>query len=98
MRRKYILCAVAFVILCVIWLRLVLEQSHFIIPLRAHRFDNFDNVTGTEEIVVPNVMHFVLFGQNSLEFISFLSILSALKVHTVVFVSMKSENMKFFFS
>jgi hypothetical protein len=85
MRRKCILCAVAFVILCVIWLRLVLEQSNFIIPLKTHRFDNFDNVTGTEEMIVPNVIHFILFGHNSLEFVSFLSILSALKVLTVVF-------------
>lgn len=95
MRRKCIFCAVATLILCVIWLRLMLEQSNFIIPLRAHRFDNFDNVTGTEEFIVPNVIHFILFGQNSLEFVSFLSILSAFKVLNVVFLSMKSENMKF---
>lgn len=96
MRRKCILCAVAFVILCVIWLRFVLEQSNFILPLRTHRFDNFDNVTGTEKIIVPNVIHFILFGQNSLEFVSFLSILSALKVLTVVFFSIKAENVPFF--
>jgi hypothetical protein len=96
MRRKWILCTAAFVILCVIWLRLLLEQSNFIVPLRAHRFDNFDNVTGTEEIIVPNVIHFILFGQNSLEFVSFLSILSALKVHTMVFLSIRAENMAFF--
>jgi hypothetical protein len=94
MRRKYVLCTVAFVILCIIWLRLLLEQSDFIIPLAAHRFDNFDNVTGTE-IIVPNVIHFILFGQNSLEFVSFLSILSALKV--LSFLLIKAENMSVFF-
>jgi hypothetical protein len=87
---------VAFVLLCVLWLRLLLEQSQFVIPLTEHRFDNFDNVTGSEEIIVPNVIHFIFFGQNSLEFVSFLSILSALKVLTVIFFPINAENMPVF--
>jgi len=65
---------------CIVWMRLLLEKSDFILPSTTNKFDNFDNVTGAQEIIVPNVIHFILFGQNSLEFISFLSILSALKV------------------
>jgi hypothetical protein len=84
MRRRYILCLVAFVIVCIVGLRLLLEQSDFIIPSTTNKFDNFDNVTGAQKIIVPNVIHFVLFGQNSLEFVSFISILSALKVRSVV--------------
>ena len=80
MRRRCILCILAFVIVCIVWLRLLLEKSDFILPSTTNKFDNFDNVTGAQEIIVPNVIHFILFGQNSLEFISFLSILSALKV------------------
>ena len=80
MRRRCIICIVAFVVLCIVWLRLLLEKSDFILPSTTNKFDNFDNVTGAQEIIVPNVIHFILFGQNSLEFISFLSILSALKV------------------
>jgi hypothetical protein len=96
MRRKCILCTVAFLILCVIWLRLLLEKSDFGIRLTAHIFDNFDNVTGSDEIIVPNVIHFILFGHNSLEFVSFLSILSALKVLTMVFLPIKTETCIFF--
>lgn len=78
------MCLVAFVIVCIVGLRLLLEQSDFIIPSTTNKFDNFDNVTGAQKIIVPNVIHFVLFGQNSLEFVSFISILSALKVRSVV--------------
>lgn len=74
------MCIVAFVVLYIVWLRLLLEKSDLILPSTTNKFDNFDNVTGAQEIIVPNVIHFILFGQNSLEFISFLSILSALKV------------------
>lgn len=70
----------AFVVLYIVWLRLLLEKSDVILPPTINKFDNFDNVTGAQEIIVPNVIHFILFGQNSLEFIPFLSILSALKV------------------
>jgi hypothetical protein len=98
MRRKCVLCTVAFLILCVIWLRLLLEKSDFVIRLAEHKFYNFDNVTGSEEIIVPNVIHFILFGHNSLEFVSFLSILSALKVLTMVFHPIKAEMCKCFHS
>ena len=74
------MCIVAFVVLYIVWLRLLLEKSDLILPSTTNKFDHFDNVTGAQEIIVPNVIHFILFGQNSLEFISFLSILSALKV------------------
>lgn len=80
MRRRCIICIVAFVVLYIVWLRLLLEKSDVILPPTINKFDNFDNVTGAQEIIVPNVIHFILFGQNSLEFIPFLSILSALKV------------------
>jgi hypothetical protein len=80
MRRRCILCIVALVMVCIVWLRLLLKKPDFILPSTTNKFDNFDNVTVAQEIIVPNVIHFILFGQNSLEFISFLSILSALKV------------------
>jgi hypothetical protein len=85
MRRRCILCIVAFVMACIVWLRLLLEKSDFIILSTTNKFDNFDNVTGAQEIIVPNVIHFILFGQNSLEFVTFLSILSALKVLYIFF-------------
>lgn len=96
MRRRYMWCIVAFVIVCIIWLCLLLEKLDFIVPPTTHKFNNFDNVTGDEEIIVPNVIHFILFGQNSLDFISFLSILSALKVDTMVFLLKVADMLDFF--
>jgi hypothetical protein len=96
MRRRYVWCIVAFVIVCIIWLHLLLEKLNFIIPPTTHKFDNFDNVTGAEEVIVPNVIHFILFGQNSLDFVSFLSILSALKVHAMVFLFQAAGVLDFF--
>jgi len=93
MRRRYIWCIVAFVLVCIIWLRFLLEHSIVIVPPRSHKFDNFDNVTGAEEVIVPNVIHFILFGQNSLEFVSFLSILSALKVLSMFFILSEAGGM-----
>jgi hypothetical protein len=92
MRRRYIWCIVAFMIVCIIWLRLLLNELNIFIPPTKHKFDNFDNVTGAEEVIVPNVIHFILFGQNSLDFVSFLSILSVLKVHTMVFLLLNAAD------
>jgi hypothetical protein len=84
---------VALGMVCIVWLRLLLKQSDFIIPSTTNKFDNFDNVTGAQKIIVPNVIHFILFGQNSLEFVSFLSILSALKVLSMVFLLIEAPNL-----
>ncbi|KAJ4442238.1 hypothetical protein ANN_12104 [Periplaneta americana] len=80
MRRRYVFCVVTLFLICLIWLRLMLENVYF---ATKHGFDNFDNVTGSPDLIVPNIVHFILFGKNSLEFIPFLSILSALKVKFV---------------
>jgi hypothetical protein len=84
--RKRCLCILTFVIVCIILLRLLFERLDFNAPSTTNKFDNFDNVTGAQKAIVPDVVHFILFGHNSLEFVTFLSILSALKVLSMVFV------------
>ena len=80
MRRRSVWLIVGITIASIIWLRIVFDRSEFFMPEK-HRFDNFDNISGVQELIVPNVIHYVVFGQNTLEFIPFLSILSALKVY-----------------
>lgn len=79
MRKRNFWFIVAFAIAIIIWLRIVLDNSEYFIPMK-HKFENFDNISGVQELIVPNVIHYVIFGQNTLEFIPFLSILSALKI------------------
>lgn len=40
-------------------------------------FSNFDNVTGSIQIIVPNMIHFIHFDQERISFISFICILSS---------------------
>ncbi|XP_069698646.1 uncharacterized protein [Periplaneta americana] len=92
MRRRYVFCVVTLFLICLIWLRLMLENVYF---ATKHGFDNFDNVTGSPDLIVPNIVHFILFGKNSLEFIPFLSILSALKVQQPEVVYIHNDAEKF---
>ncbi|XP_071455847.1 uncharacterized protein [Hetaerina americana] len=43
-------------------------------------FDGFDNYTGAPFPIIPNLVHFVLFGRNSLDFTTFLCMMAALKI------------------
>ncbi|XP_046675634.1 uncharacterized protein LOC124364305 [Homalodisca vitripennis] len=43
-------------------------------------FDSFNNVTGSPYKIIPNTVHYIIFGSSSLNFISFLSVVSAIKV------------------
>lgn len=43
-------------------------------------FESFNNVSGSPFKIVPNTVHFVIFGSSRLSFISFLSLVSAIKV------------------
>lgn len=41
----------------------------------------FKQNTLKEDVSVPNIVHYILFGKSSLDFVTFLSILSVIKVH-----------------
>ncbi|XP_046404063.1 uncharacterized protein LOC124169482 [Ischnura elegans] len=44
-------------------------------------FKGFNNNTGAIHPIVPNLVHFVLFGHKKLDFITFLCMMAALKIH-----------------
>jgi uncharacterized membrane protein len=47
-------------------------------------FAGFNNETGVDDIIVPNLVHFVLFGgAGKVDFTTFLCILSAIKVFII---------------
>lgn len=46
-------------------------------------FDSFNNITGSPYKIIPNTVHYVMFGTSSLNFISFLSLVSVMKVSEV---------------
>ncbi|XP_063234670.1 uncharacterized protein LOC134537793 isoform X2 [Bacillus rossius redtenbacheri] len=47
---------------------------------RSSMFSDFDNLSGSQTAIVPNIVHFILFSKDTLDFTSFLSMVSALKV------------------
>ena len=44
-------------------------------------FSDSNNVTGYPYFVVPNIVHYILFGINEIYFVHYVSILSVLKNH-----------------
>jgi mannosyltransferase OCH1-like enzyme len=44
-------------------------------------FDNFDNVTGAEHFIVPNIIHFIRFQTFELNFVDYMVLLAALRNH-----------------
>ncbi|KAK9510264.1 hypothetical protein O3M35_005087 [Rhynocoris fuscipes] len=44
-------------------------------------FHNFDNRDGYKEPIIPNIVHYIILGNISINFITFLSMASVLKVH-----------------
>lgn len=43
-------------------------------------FDKFNNETGMDYAIIPNIVHYVIFNNQTIDFVSFLSIVSAIKV------------------
>ncbi|CAH0393314.1 unnamed protein product [Bemisia tabaci] len=48
--------------------------------MAADQFEGFDHINGSLAAIVPNTVHYILFGTDSLNFISFLSMTSVLKI------------------
>ena len=44
-------------------------------------FDNFDNVTGAEHFIVPNIIHFIRFQTFELNFVDYMVLLAAMRNH-----------------
>ena len=44
-------------------------------------FEGFNNVTGAERLIVPNIIHFIRFGDFELKFIDYLVLLAAMRNH-----------------
>ncbi|PSN43419.1 hypothetical protein C0J52_02655 [Blattella germanica] len=60
-----------------------------------HKFHNFDNISGANELIIPNIVHYIIFGKDTLGFVPFLSILSALKVQQPQKLYVHSDAVKF---
>ncbi|XP_054284073.1 uncharacterized protein LOC129000983 [Macrosteles quadrilineatus] len=68
-----------YLFLLIIIIVLIISLSSYRKP-KAFSFDSFNNITGVPYKIIPNTVHYVLFGSTSLNFISFLSIISVIKV------------------
>ena len=44
-------------------------------------FEGFNNMTGSERFIVPNIIHFIRFGDFELKFIDYLVLLAAMRNH-----------------
>lgn len=51
--------------------------------------ESFDNITGSPFKIVPNTVHYIIFSSSTLNFISFLSLVSAIKVSTINLYNVK---------
>lgn len=45
------------------------------------QFDGFDNVTGAERFIVPNIIHFIHYNKTTLNFVDYVVILAAMRNH-----------------
>jgi hypothetical protein len=78
-RRKFLL----FLLLLVFLLSLYIFslQRELSARLAAEDFSHFNNVTGAAGLIVPNLVHFIHFDQESLDFVALVCILSAYYNH-----------------
>jgi hypothetical protein len=78
-RRKFLL----FLLLLVFLLSLYIFslQRELSARLAAEDFSHFNNVTGAAGLIVPNLVHFIHFDQESVDFVALVCILSAFYNH-----------------
>ncbi|KAI5705201.1 hypothetical protein M8J75_012939 [Diaphorina citri] len=68
-----------FITLCLVLLIIYLiptPRKHYNDP---QMFDKFNNETGMDYAIIPNIVHYVIFNNQTIDFVSFLSIVSAIK-------------------
>lgn len=47
-------------------------------------FDKFDNESGVNYPIIPNIVHYVIFNNQTIDFVTFLSMVSAIKVNEII--------------
>ncbi|XP_073987745.1 uncharacterized protein isoform X3 [Rhodnius prolixus] len=74
-------CLLTFKIFCFLVV-IIYFFNHFTPPEQGtFSFENFDNRDGYKEPLIPNIVHYIIFGNISIDFVTFLSLASVLKVH-----------------
>ena len=50
-------------------------------PTSVHPFVGFDNITGVDHFIVPNIIHFIRFNQTEYSFVDYLCLMAAFRNH-----------------
>lgn len=68
-------CLLLILVMCIIYI-IPTPRKHYNDP---QMFDKFNNETGLDYPIIPNIVHYVLFNNQSIDFVTFVSLVSAIK-------------------